>query len=424
MWNLLCSKLPIENKQVLWVEKRPAKKFPKFLKSMELIFRVKFFSLSLVIFFFANFTSAQIQASFTMDVNSGCPPLTVNFTNTTPGGMAGFYQWDFGDGNVSTAFSPTHIFQSAGSYFITLNGTGFDGFPLITAFDSVNVSGASISVFPEICLVTVDSTFTKNIIVWEKPTDPAVGAVNIYRESDSSWALIGTVPKDSLSKFVDTGINPDSGSYSYRISFLDTCGNESGMSAFHHTMHLIGYSVPPSIDANLTWVDYSGFIYSSYNIYRDTTGQGNFLLIDSVPAGMVNYVDSNPPLNSEYLVEIIRPEACTVTKLVENHNSSRSNKTTSAPQGSSIYKAKNSEFSIEIIPNPNKGIFQISLIGKNTGKFDEVKIYNVPGEIVYHSPKIQPYSSYSIDLSNMGGGIYFLQIVNEDRIVNKKIVVE
>ncbi len=44
--------------------------------------------------------------------------LTTAFTNTTA--FSGVFSWDFGDGNTSAAFSPTHNYATAGNYTVTL----------------------------------------------------------------------------------------------------------------------------------------------------------------------------------------------------------------------------------------------------------------------------------------------------------------
>ena len=47
--------------------------------------------------------------------------LTGVFTNTSTGGTS--YLWDFGDGQTSTEFSPSHVYNSAGTYSVTLTVT-------------------------------------------------------------------------------------------------------------------------------------------------------------------------------------------------------------------------------------------------------------------------------------------------------------
>lgn len=50
--------------------------------------------------------------------------LSVTFTNSTTGGTGQFtYSWDFGDGNTSTAMSPSHTYSQAGSYAVVLVAT-------------------------------------------------------------------------------------------------------------------------------------------------------------------------------------------------------------------------------------------------------------------------------------------------------------
>lgn len=66
------------------------------------------------------------RANFTMsDSASTCPPLIVQFTNTSSNQST--YNWDFGDGTFSTAASPSHFYNVAGTYFAKLSITGAGG---------------------------------------------------------------------------------------------------------------------------------------------------------------------------------------------------------------------------------------------------------------------------------------------------------
>lgn len=64
---------------------------------------------------------------FTSNAQMSCSvPFTVNFTNTSVGGVS--YVWDFGDGSpTSTATSPSHTYTSFGDYTVTLTATGANG---------------------------------------------------------------------------------------------------------------------------------------------------------------------------------------------------------------------------------------------------------------------------------------------------------
>lgn len=56
---------------------------------------------------------------------STADPLQIKFTTTAT--YAKSFAWDFGDGNVSTEKNPTHIYDAAGDYIVTLTVTGFEG---------------------------------------------------------------------------------------------------------------------------------------------------------------------------------------------------------------------------------------------------------------------------------------------------------
>ena len=64
------------------------------------------------------------EAVFSSNVQTGCAPLPVTFANNSYALPASAsiigYQWLFGDGNGSTAFQPTHVYQQPGAYDVTL----------------------------------------------------------------------------------------------------------------------------------------------------------------------------------------------------------------------------------------------------------------------------------------------------------------
>ena len=66
---------------------------------------------------------------FSASNSSGCFPLRVSFTDLSVGGSAAItgYEWDFGDGGLSTAQNPFHIYTTAGNYSVTLKVTNAGG---------------------------------------------------------------------------------------------------------------------------------------------------------------------------------------------------------------------------------------------------------------------------------------------------------
>lgn len=69
----------------------------------------------------------DVDPFFNIDTTSGCQPLEVNFTNfSTPGSTV---TWNFGDGNFSNQASPTHIYDTLGTFTVfqyVTNGCSFD----------------------------------------------------------------------------------------------------------------------------------------------------------------------------------------------------------------------------------------------------------------------------------------------------------
>ncbi|MFI5196482.1 MAG: PKD domain-containing protein [Chitinophagales bacterium] len=76
---------------------------------------------------YVNYISvSKPHASFTMsDTFSICPPLLVNFTNTSTGAVN--YNWTFGNGNSSVAISPSNLYIDTGYYQVMLIATDVYG---------------------------------------------------------------------------------------------------------------------------------------------------------------------------------------------------------------------------------------------------------------------------------------------------------
>jgi PKD repeat protein len=62
--------------------------------------------------------SDDFKAAFTVDTTQCTAPCTVNFKNTSSN--ASSFEWNFGDGSVSSEKDPSHIFERAGTYMVKL----------------------------------------------------------------------------------------------------------------------------------------------------------------------------------------------------------------------------------------------------------------------------------------------------------------
>ncbi|HOY31351.1 MAG TPA: gliding motility-associated C-terminal domain-containing protein [Bacteroidales bacterium] len=94
-------------------------------------------------------TSVTVSADFTANPQSGNVPLIVSFTYTGSGAVAWF--WDFGDGDVSSDQNPGHVYDTIGSYTVTLIvTTGIPDFCVDTFQLVIEVQKPSILVIPNV----------------------------------------------------------------------------------------------------------------------------------------------------------------------------------------------------------------------------------------------------------------------------------
>jgi len=134
--------------------------------------------------------SPTLSADFSVDQVIGCAPLEVNFNNMSVNGVT--YYWDFGDGNGSNSFGPSHTYMAAGTYHVTLwafAGTGNDS---VSVSNQVVVHPTPVANFqmyvlnPETGGDTVqfaDNSLFADSWLWNFG-DPASGANNTSNEQN------------------------------------------------------------------------------------------------------------------------------------------------------------------------------------------------------------------------------------------------
>ncbi len=86
-------------------------------------------------------------AAFGAEPTAGCAPLAVAFSDSSTGDVTG-WSWDFGDGSpADTTQNPTHTYDAAGTYTVTLTVTGPGGSDSVTRTDLVTVAGPPTALF-------------------------------------------------------------------------------------------------------------------------------------------------------------------------------------------------------------------------------------------------------------------------------------
>ncbi len=280
--------------------------------------------------------------------------------------------------------------------------------------DSIDITTTTLG--NEECLVSVSAS-NQNRIIWEKPIASNISGYNIYRNVASTYTLIAFHPYDSLSEYTDLsfGVDPNVTSYRYKVSVVDTCGFESGLSFYHETIHLTA-NLGVGGEVNLIWDDYEGASFSSYNIMLDSTGTGNYNLLASVAVGSFTYTHLTPPQDSaEYIIEVVLDSTCTSTQKA-NHNTTRSNKgkVQSVSTGIIDQVLHNSV----IYPNPAKNLLNIQLPGAKTWSY---QVFNVVGKLVTETTNIDSENK-TLNIEAWPKGMYIINLQIGKQSINKKIV--
>src|SRR5690606_24776720 len=201
---------------------------------------------------------------------------------------------------------------SAGAYNVMV--TGANGCTSVQHFEINEFNPDPV----QICMVTVNPISNTNSVVWEKDLiDPAITSFNIYKESSQSgvYFLVGNVNVDSLSEFIDIYSDPVLHAWRYKITAVDSCGNESVRSTHHKTLHLTS-NIGVGGEINLIWDGYVGFSFGSYNIWRYSDIDG-WNMITSLPHTLNSFTDVAPPAGAtslHYYLEAVPDNPCVSTR--------------------------------------------------------------------------------------------------------------
>lgn len=138
-------------------------------------------------------------ATFSGVDTTGCAPLCVTFTNTSPN--ASTFSWNFGDGNTANTASPVHCYTTAGTFNVTLYITDQTGCP------GLAVHTGMVTVFPQ-----PTASFTAN-----PPTASASNpTINFTDQSQNAttWTWTFGDPNNSTSYLQNPSFTyPGPGSY-------------------------------------------------------------------------------------------------------------------------------------------------------------------------------------------------------------------
>ncbi|MBI5218431.1 MAG: T9SS type A sorting domain-containing protein [Bacteroidia bacterium] len=368
--------------------------------------------------------SHSCTATGTVGINSaGGPVVTLDSTASTGcGASAGgvFVHATGGAQPYSYLWSNNAVTQNIanvppGNYSLTVSdANGCEG----------TFNAGVAQVLPQvqpICMVTVDSVSNKNLVVWERVQTTGIDYYKIYKEGSHAnlYQYAGIVDADSLSVWKDPVSNSFIRSWRYKISAVDSCGNESQISPVHKTIHL-NQNQGTGNFVNLIWDFYEGYNYDQFLIYRWRPSTG-VELIDSLPGNLTSYTDNNVPSGlKRYFIAALRLDGdCAPAgskDMSGPFSQSLSNIEDNGIIDVNVPQTKTGELNCEIYPNP---VNNELIIENNTDRETNVELLNIVGQILYCS-SIGKQSK--INMTTMPSGVYILKIHSEKGTALKKIV--
>ncbi len=310
--------------------------------------------------------------------------------------------------------TPSNFNLASGDYTIT----AVSGPSLITglpcyAQKTVHV-GLAQPAKQEICIVTVDTATTTNVVVWEETNTYNIAYYNIYRENTvaGEYMLIDTVQVGSLSAFNDVVASPKDKSWRYKIAAVDVCGTESPISSTHKTLHLNTIDVLANGSVDILWDDYEGNnSAANYVVWRHTDALGWQALPASVPLG-TTYYNETPPVGStglDYFIEMVLDFPCTATK-AQDFNTTRSNRDKGAfSAGSGTGNSNNGleelTETLSYYPNPTNAMVTFELTEAQMGM--ELELISINGVVL---KTIQTSSlTVEVNLDELSNGMYYFK---------------
>lgn len=357
-----------------------------------------------------NHTFDIISADFNADGNVDLAAPNVNSNNVSV--LLGNGAGGFGAANnFAVGTGPRSAINA------DFNGDGKADLAITGCYDN-NVSILLNNYIPPsapICLVTVDSTLTHNVVVWEKSNLDltAIDSFIVYREiTTNDYQRIGAVSKDSMSTFDDFEANPAATAFRYKIKNKYLDGITSHFSEYHNTMYLT------HAGADFSWTPYqienNTAPVAAYKIYRDDNSTGNFQTIGTTTGNQLGFTDVNYASypNAQYYVEAVMiAGSCQPSR--SGFMASRSNV---KHIGSSGVQQLNNPPSVIIFPNPLSNMLNITgIIGKTT-----LRLYNLVGKLVMEE---EMENNTTLSTILLADGIYTLLSENKVGKAYHKVVI-
>jgi hypothetical protein len=271
---------------------------------------------------------------------------------------------------------------------------------------------------PIICNVGVNKQ-NKTFVVCNSNSNRNDFSYKIYRKSftqPDQWDSIGQIKYSKSSIFVDSTAALLKHSSIYKVSAIDQCSNETGLSSELNSIFL-SLTKKGKHSYMLNWNHYLGTNVVGYYIYR-FSDSNNLQNIGSTSSDVLFFTDELAPEGKYYYqVEALRPDKCHDLYLTDVETSSRSNFVSNEISTSGFHIF--SRLSLSIYPNPCINKTTLSFLN-NENQLYNISIIDLTGKIVFS--KKTTNDIVELELDNLLKGIYIIEVKGLELFTGKLII--
>ncbi|MBQ4474943.1 MAG: T9SS type A sorting domain-containing protein, partial [Bacteroidales bacterium] len=320
------------------------------------------------------------------------------------------YQWSNG------ATTQTLSVSEANDYSVTV--TDNQG---CRSYDAVNVSIRQPYNGDKLALASVTET-NSVVLRWNKTDNQGTASYRIYRDSGEGFAFIASVGFNSEAMYEDTTVDASEQYYSYKVTAVSNCGDESEIEAYHRTIVLAAICDNNNV-CNLNWSPYVG-ITETFTYILAGDSPETLEVVDSVLFTTYNYVQMNQYEDGTYYRIMIKMSHPLVTDDDASYDRIYSN----------IVRCGGSDDPIDPIDPPVMAEeFSISDISAYPNPFDEeitikfnsADVENVTYEVIDALGRIVKEGNANGDTivfgSELKAGIYVVRLHNGNEVHSLKI---
>lgn len=314
--------------------------------------------------------------------------LTAVFTFTGVG-LPDSYAWNFGDGDTSTAASPSHTYPAEGTYDVTLLTTNACG--------GADTFTGSISICESITADFTATQVTPNGLAFDF-TDNSAGTVVSY-----AWSFGDGATSASASPAHTYAAH---GSYTVTLITTNACGISDTATETVRTC------LPASAGFTAT-VQSDGATVITANSSAGTNLTYNWNFGDGATSTAEEPTHVYAATGS-YTITLTATDACGTT--------ATATQTVSIITGITNVQAG---FSISATPNPTSGQFVIRYELQNESAV-RIRLLNILGEAVYENSSNSLRGAYTlpVDLQHVAKGAYLLEFKTSKGAATLKVMIE